>query len=834
MSEDKKVASRAPHSKMNFALQYPENEGGMNDRVRRLHQQSIDTPTTLTIERALIETAFYKENYGKMPNCILRARNFYELCKKKTIYIGDDELIVGERGPAPKAVPTFPELTCHTIEDLHTLNDREMQPYYISNEDIDTYAREVIPYWQGRTQRERIFSHVSKEWEEAYHAGVFTEFMEQRAGGHTSMDGKMYRRGLLDVKKLIAESLDKLDFINDPEATDKQQELQAMDISCDAAILFAERHAELADQMADNLEKGLNPDGSPHRGGDGQSPEWVCQRVLELRKIADTCRWVPAHAPRDMQEAIQTYWFTHLGTVTELNGWDCMNPGHIDQHLYPFYKKGLEDGTMTREKAKELISCFWIKFNNQPAPPKVGVTALESGTYNDFTNINIGGIDKYGNDAVNELSYIILEVQEELHELQPGLSIHVSKVTPDDFVLAGARVIRQGHGYPSCFNPDTYTKELVRQGKSQEDANEGGTSGCIEVGAFGKEAYILTGYLNTPKILEITLNNGLDPVSGKKLGLETGDPRTFTSYEQLYDAYHKQMVYFVNMKLAVNNYIERMFSLYAPATFLSLFIDDCIAKGKDYYSGGARYNTTYIQCTGLGTITDCLSTLKKHVFEDKKFTMDEILKAVSENFEGNEKMRQFIMNRTPFFGNDDEYADSIAVKVYDDLVDAIEGHPNTRGGTTQLNMLSTTCHNYFGSVCGASCNGRLAKFAISDGTSPAHGADTNGPTSVIKSLGKLDQTKSGGTLLNVRFVPSLLKREEDLKKLVSLIRTYFNMGGHHIQFNIVDTQTLLDAQQSPDDYKDLLVRVAGYSDYFNDMTTQLQNEIIARTENEEF
>lgn len=823
-------AMRAPHSKMNYSLKYPENEGGMNERIKRLHQQSVDTETTLTIERALIETAFYKEYYGKMPNCILRARNFYEICKKKTIYIGQDELIVGERGPVPKAVPTFPELTCHTVDDLHTLDTRELQPYHISQEDIDTYEREVIPYWNGRTQRERIFSHVSREWEEAYHAGVFTEFMEQRAGGHTSMDGKMYRRGLLDTKALIAEAISKLDFINDPEATDKQQELQAMDISCDAAILFAERHADEADRQADMLEKGLNPDGSPYTGNDAQKEE----RISELRKIAEVCRWVPAHAPRDLQEAIQMYWFVHLGTVTELNGWDCMNPGHIDQHLYPFYQKGLKDGTLTRDKAKELISCFWIKFNNQPAPPKVGVTALESGTYNDFTNINIGGIDKHGNNAVNELSYIILEVQEELHELQPGLSIHVAKVNPDEFVMAGARVIRQGHGYPSCFNPDVYTKELMRQGKIEEDANEGGCSGCIEVGAFGKEAYILTGYLNTPKILEITLNNGIDPVTGKKLGLETGDPRSFKTYDELYDAYHKQMLYFVNMKLAVNNYIERMFSLYAPATFLSLFIDDCISKGKDYYSGGARYNTTYIQCTGLGTITDCLSTLKKHVFEDRKFTMDEILSAVANNFEGKEKMRQFIMNRTPFFGNDDDYADSIAVKVYDDLVDAIEGHPNTRGGKTQLNMLSTTCHNYFGSVCGASVNGRMAKFAISDGTSPAHGADTNGPTSVIKSLGKLDQTKSGGTLLNVRFVPSLLKREEDLKKLVSLIRTYFNMGGHHIQFNIVDTQTLLDAQKTPEDYKDLLVRVAGYSDYFNDMTEQLQNEIIARTENEEF
>ncbi len=798
---------------MNYAIKNPDNLNGMNDRIRRLRQQNFDTPTTLSIERALIETAFYKEHYGTMPTAVLRARNFYEICKKKTIYIGDDELIVGERGPLPKAIPTFPELTCHSVEDLHTLNERELQRYTISQQDIDTYEREVIPYWKGKTQRERIFNHVSKEWEEAYHAGVFTEFMEQRAAGHTAMDGKMYHEGLLDVKARIEKKIASLDYIYDPEATDKQQELEAMAISCDAAILFAQRHAELALQKA----------------AQEQDP----QRKKELEKIADVCSWVPAHAPRDLWEAIQMYWFVHLGTVTELNGWDSMNPGHIDQHLWPFYQKGIANGTLTRDQAKELLSCLWIKFNNQPAPPKVGVTALESGTYNDFTNINIGGIDRYGHSATNELSYMILEIQEELHQLQPGLSIHIAQNTPNDFLLAGIKVIRQGHGYPSIFNPDTYVKELVREGKTLEDAREGGCSGCIEVGAFGKEAYLLTGYLNTPKILEITLHNGIDPETGKKLGLRTGDPRTFTTFNQLYDAWHHQMEYFVNLKLSVNNYIERMFSLYAPATFLSLFIDDCIEKGKDYYSGGARYNTTYIQCTGLGTITDCFTTLKKHVFEDKRYTMDEILEACEKNWDSAEVMRQYIRNHTPFFGNDDKYADDIAVRVYDDLVKAIEGRPNTRGGETHLNMLSTTCHNYFGSVCGATPNGRFAHFAISDGTSPAHGSDTHGPTAVIKSLGKLDQTKSGGTLLNVRFVPALLKREEDMRKLGQLIRTYFKFGGHHIQFNIVDTATLLDAQKHPDQYRDLLVRVAGYSDYFNDMTEQLQNEIIARTENEE-
>ena len=801
------------HSATSISTTLIGEEKQSSSRIERLRQQNFDTPTTLSIERALIETEFYKQNYGTMPTPILRARNFYEICKKKTLYIGVDELIVGERGPLPKAVPTFPELTCHSVEDLHTLDQRELQSYHISQKDIDAYEREVIPYWKGKTQRERIFNHVSKEWERAYHAGVFTEFMEQRAAGHTAMDGKMYHEGLLDVKARIEKRISELDYIYDPEATDKQQELEAMAISCDAAILFAERHAELAEKMA--------------------SEETNEQRKKELKKIAEVCRWVPAHAPRDLWEAIQMYWFVHLGTVTELNGWDSMNPGHIDQHLYPFYQQGIDSNTLTREQAKELLSCLWIKFNNQPAPPKVGVTALESGTYNDFTNINIGGVDRNGNSGVNDLSFMILEIQEELHQLQPGLSIHIAKNTPDDFLLAGIRVIRQGHGYPSIFNPDTYVQEMTRAGKTLEDAREGGCSGCIEVGAFGKEAYLLTGYLNTPKILEITLHNGFDPISQQQLGLQTGDPRQFKTFEELYEAWHKQMTYFVNLKLSVNNYIERMFSLYAPATFLSLYIDDCIEKGKDYYSGGARYNTTYIQCTGLGTITDCFTTLKKHVFEDKRYTMEQVLEVCDKNWADNEPMRQYIRNHTPFFGNDDAYADTIAVRVYDDLVKAIEGRPNTRGGQTHLNMLSTTCHNYFGSVCGATPNGRMAHFAISDGTSPAHGADSHGPTAVIKSLGKLDQTKSGGTLLNMRFVPSLLKREADQKKLGSLVRTYFKLGGHHIQFNIVDTATLHDAQLHPDDYRDLLVRVAGYSDYFNDMTEQLQNEIIARTENEE-
>ncbi|MDR0749990.1 MAG: glycyl radical protein [Tannerellaceae bacterium] len=786
----------------------------MNERIKRLRKESFDAQPSLSIERALIETAFYRENEGKYPIPVLRALNFLEICRRKTIYIGKDELIVGERGPTPKAVPTFPELTCHSADDLRVLNTRELQRYAISPEDIRAYEREVIPYWNGRTQRERIFGHVPDTWRALYEAGVFTEFMEQRAPGHTALDGKIYRCGLLDLKKRIAGELEKSDFMNDPEATDKQEELTAMSISCDAAILFAERHAALAGEMA--------------------LAEKDPVRAAELRKIAEVCRRVPAHAPRTFWEAIQMYWFVHLGTITELNGWDAMNPGHLDQHLIPFYKEELARGSLTRDEAKELLCCFWIKVNNHPAPPKVGITAKESGTYNDFTNINIGGVKPDGADGVNELSFLMLEVTEELQLLQPGNSIHISSRTPERFLLAGCKVIRQGHGYPSVFNTDIYIQELMRQGKSLQDAREGGCSGCIEAGAFGKEAYLLTGYLNVPKIVELTLNNGYDPLSGKLVSIQTGDPRGFKDYPELYAAFLCQLRYVTDQKIRVSNYIDRMFAKYAPATFLSLFIDDCIARGKDYYNCGPRYNTTYIQCTGLGTVTDSLAALKKHVFEDKTFTIDRILNAVAANFEGDEALRQTILNRTPFFGNDDAYADEIALQVYADLFNAIDGKPNTKGETFHLNMLSTTCHVYFGKVTGATPNGRLAGLAISDGTSPSHGADTHGPSAVIKSLGKLDQVKSGGTLLNLRFLPSLLKREADVAKLAALIRSYFALGGHHVQFNIVDAATLLAAQESPENYRDLLVRMAGYSDYFNDMNADLQADIIARTENQAF
>jgi formate C-acetyltransferase len=784
----------------------------MNSRISHLREQSFTATPSISIERALLETEFYQENEGKCSLPVLRARWFKYLCERKSLYIGPGELLVGERGPAPKAVPTFPELTCHSGDDLRILNDRTMTSYRVAEEDIRRYEEEVIPYWQGRSMRDRIFSEVPEEWRQAYEAGLFTEFMEQRAPGHTALDGTIYRMGMEDFQAKIADHLNRLDYANDPIAADRAEQLQAMAISCEAAIIFAKRHADLAEEMAKLENDPL--------------------RRQELHEIATTCRRVPAQAPRTFHEALQMYWFVHLGTITELNGWDAMSPGHLDQHLYPFYQQDVAAGILDREKAKELLSCLWIKVNNHTAPPKVGVTAKESGTYNDFTQINLGGVDVHGADGCNEVSYLCLEVADELHLLQPQPSVHISSKTPERFLKAATRVIRKGYGYPSVFNSEAVIMEQLRVGKTVEDAREGGTSGCIETGAFGKEAYILTGYLNVPKILELALNDGVDQLTGKRVSIATGDASGFTSFDQLYDAFTRQLEHIVQLKIRVNNYIERMYAKYSPAPFLSVVIHDCIGQGRDYYDGGPRYNTNYIQCTGIGTVTDSLSAINTHVFGEGQLPMGKLIETLRRNFEGEEALRLRLWNRTPFYGNDDDRADTIMRRVYDSLFAAIDGKANTKGTVYHLNMLSTTCHVYFGKMLGASANGRFAHLPSSDGTSPSHGADRNGPTAVIKSLAKMDQLKSGGTLLNQRFLPSVLASEQDLDKLGGLIRTYFALGGHHIQFNVVDTKTLRDAQSHPDDYRNLLVRVAGYSDYFVDLDREHQEEIISRTEQE--
>ncbi len=786
----------------------------MRERVKRLRARSLDAVPALSIERAQLVTQSYKEYEGKVAVPVLRALAFKNLMEHKNVYIGEDELIVGERGPEPKATPTYPELCCHTAEDFDVINNREKTFFKVDSNERQIHQNEIIPFWYGRCIRHRIFQEMTDEWKDCYEAGIFTEFMEQRAPGHTVADGKMYQKGFLDFKKEIEDALNSLDFLNDPEACEKQDQLRAMNICCDAIIRYGERHAEKALELA---EKEQNP-----------------ERKKDLLKIAEVCKHVPAHAPRTFHQALQMYWFVHIGVITELNTWDSFNPGRLDQHLFPFYKKEAEAGTLSREDARELLQCFWVKFNNQPAPPKVGITLQESGTYTDFANINSGGLTRDGQDGVNDVTYLILEVIDEMRLLQPSSNIQLSAKNPDRFLKRALEIVRKGWGQPSVFNADTVIQEMLRQGKSIEDARCGGTSGCVETGAFGKEAYILTGYFNLTKVFEITLHNGVDPRTGKKLGLETGDAREFESYGRLMDAFTRQIKHFIDIKIRGNHVIEKLYARYIPSPFLSVTVDDCIQNGKDYNAGGARYNSRYIQGVGIGSITDSLSAIKHHVFEKGTISMDKLLEALNSNFKDFEPLRQLFLNRTPKYGNDDDYADEIMTQVFDIFYNEVNGRRSPAGATYRIDMLPTTCHVYFGSVIGATPDGRLAGQPLSEGISPVQGADRYGPTAVIKSCAKMDHVRTGGTLLNQKFTPKLLEGQEGIDNLAHLVRAYFRMGGHHVQFNVVSADTLRDAQKHPEKYRDLIVRVAGYSDYFCDLTKALQDEIISRTEHAYF
>ncbi|MFR8081295.1 MAG: trans-4-hydroxy-L-proline dehydratase [Odoribacter splanchnicus] len=787
----------------------------MTERIRKLREQSLNAENRISAERALLITEFYQSGMADAePVPVQRALAFKYILEHKYICVNEGELIVGERGPAPKATPTYPEICIHSLQDLEILNDRPKVSFKSDETTRAAYRDIIIPYWKGKSNRDRIFQNLPQEWKEAYTAGVFTEFQEQRAPGHTALGIKMFRTGLLDLKEEIAESLAKTDLVNDPEGVDKRDELRAMDIVCDAMIRYAERYAERLEELAAEEKDPV--------------------RKKELEKMAAICRRVPAHAPTTVHEALQHYWFIHLGVVTELNPWDSFNPGRLDQSLYPLYKKQLEEGTVTQEEVYEMLQSFWVKFNNHPSPPKVGVTAEESNTYTDFCLINVGGVKEDGSDGVNEMSYILLDVIREMCLLQPSSMIQVSKKNPDRFIRAAVEIIKTGFGQPSVFNTDALVQEMLRAGKDVRDARNGGCSGCVETGAFGTEAYILTGYFNLPKILELTLNDGFDKRTGKQIGLKTGTATDYRTYEELFAAYKAQVQHFMRIKLTGNNIIERIFMKYMPVPFLSVLIEDCIRNGKDYMCGGARYNSSYVQGVGLGSITDMLTALRYHVYDKKTIAMETMEKALANDFKGFEELQYQLVYHTPKYGNDDDYADEQEVQVFDMYYDVLSGHKSPRGADYRVNMLPTTCHVYFGKVTGATPDGRNAWKVLSEGISPVQGADTNGPTAVIRSAAKIDHIKTGGTLLNQKFTPSLLSTEEGCNNLVHLIRAYFRMDGHHIQFNVVDADTLREAQKHPEDYRDLIVRVAGYSDYFNDLGEDLQNEIICRTEQTTF
>ncbi len=784
-------------------------------RIENLRNISLNTKPSISAERAELITAFYQSDEAKnLPTPILRAKAFKYLMENKTIYIGDGELIVGERGSAPQQTPTYPEVCIHSIPDLEMIDKRPKVRFSVDEQVKKLYHERLIPFWKGKSNRDKIFKKLPKKWLDAYEGGVFTEFLEQRAPGHTVLGDVIYHKGFKDLRVKINHRIAQIDFKKDINAIAQKNELEAMLISLDAVSIFAQRHVEKLKQLYElETEK---------------------ERKSEIKQMIRVSTNVPENKPTNVWEALQYYWYVHQGVITELNPWDSFNPGRLDQHLHPFYKQDLESGKFTKEEIIELIQAFWVKFNNHPSPPKMGVTAKESNTFTDFALINLGGLKADGTDAVNEMSYILLDIIEEMRILQPSSMVQVSKHNPDKFILRALDIVKTGFGQPSIFNTDAIIQELLNQGKNIVDARNGGASGCVETGAFGTEAYILTGYFNLAKVLEITLNNGIDPLTNKTIGIASGKIDSFKSFDDFMKAYKKQLQHFIDIKIEGNNIIDKIWAKELPAPFLSVFIDDCINNAKDYNAGGARYNTSYIQGVGLGSITDSLSAIKLHVFEKQTLTLSEFVNILNRDFENHEIFHRLLIENTPKYGNDDDAVDDIAKQVFELFYVAVDGRPTAKGGTFRINLLPTTSHVYFGSKIGALPDGRKAGKPLSEGISPVQGADRLGPTAVLKSASKIDHLRTGGTLLNQKFTPQIMEDETGQEQVKNLVRTYFHLNGHHIQFNVVTADTLRKAKLEPEKYRDLIVRVAGYSDYFIELTEELQDEIINRTEHQNF
>ena len=779
----------------------------MNQRIECLRKQSITSVPEIFGERAVLITESYQQADGASAP-MRRAQALNHLLQHMTIVIGEDELIVGEKAQAYRGSPLYPELYCMSIDELESIEKRDRAPFKVSRETKKVLLEKVIPYWKNKTMYDMIMSSMDSLWKKAYANDVFTEYMISRAPGHVNLDGKVIERGLLSLKNDVRWSLDHIDF-SSSDCYRKIQELEAMIVAIDASIAFAKRYAAKAQELA---AQERNP-----------------ERKSELKKIAEICNHVPAHPARSFHEALQSYWFVHLITLLEINNW-AIGPGRFDLYMYPFYRNDIERKTITAEDAKELLECLWIKFNNAVAPAKENQTANMSATYNDFALLNIGGLDQNGADGVNELSYLILDVIEEMKLIQPNPCVLISQKTPKQFMTRALEVIRHGFGQPSVFNHDLIIQELMNKGKSLVDSRLGGRNGCVTVNACGKENMASSGYCNWVKILEITLNNGINPFTGDLIGLKTGDVTAFRCFDDVLEAYAKQLRYFVDIKVKGNNLIDMIYAENMPVPFLSVLIDDCIKNGKDFHAGGARYNTSYTQGVGLATLTDSLTAIKKIVFDDQQLSFSKLMETVTEDFRGQERLRQMLLNRVPKYGNHNDYVDQIMKKAVDIFYEIINDRPTSRGGRYGVNLLPTTVHVYFGSVSGATPDGRHAGKPFSDGISPAQGADYEGPTSVIQSASKMDQRRFCGTLLNQKFSPQLFETSEDLKKLSCLVNSYFKFSGHHIQFNVIDATTLKQAQARPDEYKNLIVRVAGYSDHFVNLSKELQDEIVARTE----
>lgn len=783
-------------------------------RIKKLRNEIVLAEPSVCSERAVIVTKSYSESEGQPP-VIRRAKALRDVLEQMTINIWDDELIVGNHASERRAAPVFPEWGVYWLE--RQLDEIETRPQdrMAVPEKVKEDLRSIFPYWRGKTVYDRVWGTLPEDVKKARTAYVFTvDLYERGSFGHMIYDSpRILREGFRGVKRQIAEKLAAADMA-DPKALPRIQFWQAADIVCDGIINFAHRYAEQARTLA--ASELMTP-----------------TRRDELLKIAEVCDWVPENPARDLWEAVQTIWFLQLVIQIEGNG-NSVSLGRLDQHLYPFFEEDIRNNRISLERAQELLDCLWLKLNEIVKVWDTEATRVHAG-WPMTQNVIIGGQTPEGLDATNELTYLFLNSQEHIRLSAPQFTMRVHKDTPRELLLRAAEVIRGGGGMPALFGDEAVISGLLNLGIPLKEARDYGMVGCVEpsvIGAFGRNN---GGYFNLARVVDMAINNGVDRLTGSQLGLETGRPEDFTTFEEVVEAVRKQMKHFVRLLAIEDNIIDMVQEELTPHVFASTLIPDCIEKGKDITSGGARYHWTPPFGVGLATAADSLAAIKKLVFEDKKLTLAQIKDALDRNFEGPEGERiRMLLLRAPKYGNDDEAADRMARLVSDIFFDEVESHVTWRGGrfTGGLFTLSSTVPH--GWRTGATADGRKARTPVSDSISPTNGMDSNGPTAVLLSASRLDHTRSsGGNVLNLKFTPGALQSQGSLEKFAGLIKTYLvDLHGFEVQVNVVSAATLRAAQKNPEQYRDLVIRVAGYSARFVELAREIQDDIISRTEHE--
>ncbi len=780
-------------------------------RIEGFKKSYLDAKPSISVHRAVAFTLSHQNTEGESV-IIRRAKAFQAVCKSIPVTIFEGELVVGSVGEFLKTGVICPEYSWKWVEqEMDSFESRDQDPYCIDDEAKDILRKKIFPYWRGKSLEENFLSRINQETAKILiDTGIIDNDSKWRnAVGEITADYQdiIFKKGFGGLKQEALAKLQSLEPVS-AEALEKIDFYNAAVLVCDGIIILAQRYAEKATELAQTETDAL--------------------RKQELLEIAQICRKVPEHPPENFYEAVQTVWFTQLGSVLSENSL-ALNIGRFDQYMYPYYAGDIKAGAITPEAAQELIEALWIKLSEW-------VWAISSNTakffagYNSFQNLTVGGRTRDGRDATNELSYMCLKATENVKTHQPGLSVRIHPDSPEEFLLAVCKLIRVGTGFPAVHNDRVGSEMLLAEGLSPEDARDWNNCGCVvphfrKVGKWTSAVNI-----NLAAAMEYALNRGKSRLTGKEMGLPEVPVSEFKSYEEVKAAFYKQLAYLIKHSVIGSVTAQQIHAEMVPRPYISMLVDGCMEKGKDLSKGGAKYNLGPV-LTGIGVAdsANSLAAIKKLVFEDGKYTLEQINQALDADWEGYEDLRQAVL-ACPKYGNDDDYVDSIAAEISDFYYREVRAYKDYFGSPFNSAFMGISNYIPAGSVIGATPDGRRAKTPLTEGVSPHAGTDLTSPTAAMRSVAKINHdVHSGGTLMNIKLAPELLESERNLKNLAAIIRAYFALGAFHVQFNVISAETLKKAQEQPEEYKDLLVRVAGYSTQFVNLSREAQNAIIERT-----